>query len=156
MVTETRAPVKAERHGTCRWLACPAGAGLLALRCGLAVLEITTKTKRGTVQTCYRVQSFHNSKTQRVEGFTLVKLDGCYQDTSEVYHIDASFGPLPLRDWGCDCPDQSYRQSNEKCKHTRSLVAALKKINALDSLLTGRTAPLPAPAVTTRVELEAI
>jgi hypothetical protein len=81
--------------GTCKWVL-PIG------ETGTGVLAING--------TDYTVTSLQNQ--DRVTGYRLQKLSGT------VYDIDAS-----REQWGCDCPDATYRE--RQCKHVKALQAAL-------------------------------
>jgi hypothetical protein len=81
--------------GTCKWVL-PIG------ETGTGVLAING--------TDYTVTVLRNQ--DRVTGYRLQKLDGT------VYDIDAG-----REQWGCDCPDATYRE--RQCKHVKALRAAL-------------------------------
>jgi hypothetical protein len=81
--------------GTCKWVL-PIG------EVGTGVLSINGVSYTTTVL----------KDQDRVTGYRLQKFDGM------VYDIDAS-----REQWGCDCPDATYRE--RECKHVKALRAAL-------------------------------
>lgn len=115
--------------GTARWRGLGPTRHTLDMGCGW--LSITTAQG---VRSDFWVRAFCDDAGKLV-GYRLTRWDpDTGAEDGTVYDIDISFTRDDYRGWDCTCPDHcfsSHRRPDRACKHTRSLAAALQRVNLL-------------------------